>query len=672
MRMGQPLRVLIVEDSQDDAELVLLELKSAGFDVSHERVDTPKAMKVALGKPWDIVISDYVMPRFSGLAALNLVTKQGLDLPFIIVSGKIGEETAIEAMKLGACDYVLKNKMARLPEAVRRELFEAENRRKRRQVESALRESEERLRLAQSTGRMGDWEFDIETNTITWSDETYNLYERDKSLGPPTPEEEAKYYTPEHATMTRDFARRAIENGEEFAYDLAAKLPSGRTTFFNATMHPKRDESGHVVKLFGTIHDITERKHAENALRQNEERFRSMIEKGSDVILIVDRDLAITYVSPSFKPVLGRDVSEIEGHSAYEFIEGFVHPDDLESLAEAIADCTFEPGVERRAEVRINHSDGTEHYIVAIGKNHIDNPAIGGIVISIRDITVQKLASKALRESEERFRELFENMGSGVAIYKAIDDGEDFVFTGFNKAAERIEGATRDWILGRKVTEIFPGVKDFELFKIIQDVYRTGLPAFLPISEYKDARTSGRWRENFVYKLSTGEIVAIYSDVTEQVKAQQSLVERTVMESRYTLTKTMTDVIPLLMTQRSGAQGRNEFVRELMHRLDVAFYGRYFPPGCLGDLDAFGGNMCSLLNDMGGDFSYRPSENALELTGRACPWHNESAKNPLLCLMCRGMVERFSNNTLGRMTSSQISSMVEGNPSCVFHLTREP
>src|SRR5438034_65164 len=98
--MGKPLRVLMVEDSENDALLLLLALRRAGYEPTSERVDTPEALKAALKKDaWDIVISDYAMPQFSGLAALEIVKKGGLDLPFILVSGTIGEETAVEAMR---------------------------------------------------------------------------------------------------------------------------------------------------------------------------------------------------------------------------------------------------------------------------------------------------------------------------------------------------------------------------------------------------------------------------------------------------------------------------------------------------------------------------------------------------------------------------------------------
>src|SRR4029079_18300576 len=129
----QPLRVLIIEDSENDALLLEIELQRDGYEPVCERVQTRDAMKAALTRErWDVVIADYVMPRFNGLEALALVKENGMDLPFIIVSGHITDNTAVAAMRAGAHDYVMKDTLARLGPAVQRELREAESRRARR------------------------------------------------------------------------------------------------------------------------------------------------------------------------------------------------------------------------------------------------------------------------------------------------------------------------------------------------------------------------------------------------------------------------------------------------------------------------------------------------------------------------------------------------------------
>jgi diguanylate cyclase len=139
-KMAKPLRVLIVEDSENDALLLLRGLSRGGFEPQFERVDTPDAMASALASQvWDIVISDYSMPHFSGLEALGVLKQSGLDLPFILVSGAIGEGLAVGAMKAGAHDYVMKGNLQRLTTAIERELREVEVRRERKQAEEWLK-----------------------------------------------------------------------------------------------------------------------------------------------------------------------------------------------------------------------------------------------------------------------------------------------------------------------------------------------------------------------------------------------------------------------------------------------------------------------------------------------------------------------------------------------------
>jgi len=144
--MSKPIRLLIVEDSNFDAMVLLKELEHGGYKPEYELVETAQGMNAALAaRQWDIVISDYVMPDFSGLDAIRLLQKSGYDIPIIIVSGKIGEETAVEAMKAGAHDYITKGNLARLIPAIERELGKAEELRKRKQAEAELKSAREKL-----------------------------------------------------------------------------------------------------------------------------------------------------------------------------------------------------------------------------------------------------------------------------------------------------------------------------------------------------------------------------------------------------------------------------------------------------------------------------------------------------------------------------------------------
>jgi two-component system sensor histidine kinase EvgS len=148
--MSKPLRLLLVEDSADDAELLVRLLRRAGYAPAFRRVETAEAMAAALAEDaWDIILSDHSLPKLNGPGALAVLQRTGLDIPFIIVSGTIGEETAVECMRAGARDFLLKDKLARLPVAIERELTAARDRRRQAQEEARIRELERARELAE-------------------------------------------------------------------------------------------------------------------------------------------------------------------------------------------------------------------------------------------------------------------------------------------------------------------------------------------------------------------------------------------------------------------------------------------------------------------------------------------------------------------------------------------
>src|SRR3989441_8168533 len=155
--MGQPLRLLLIEDSEDDAKLLLRSLRRGGYDLTAQQVASSEEVSAALDNDsWDLVISDYVMPGFGGLEALELCKQRGVEAPFIIVSGHIGEEVAVAALKAGANDYVMKDRLARLGPAIERALQESWIARAHKRANEALRENEARLRKTVAELRLSE------------------------------------------------------------------------------------------------------------------------------------------------------------------------------------------------------------------------------------------------------------------------------------------------------------------------------------------------------------------------------------------------------------------------------------------------------------------------------------------------------------------------------------
>jgi PAS domain S-box-containing protein len=272
--MGTPLRVLIVEDSEDDALLLVRVLRRSGYELTYERVDTEAAMNAALDKhAWDIIIADYTMPEFDGLAALAVMQRRGLDLPFIVVSGSIGEDIAVAAMKAGAHDYIMKGNLTRLVPAVERELREAEVRRARRRAEETLQESYQLLQAV----------IEGTSDAIFVKDGAgrYVMINSSgaRALGKAAAEiigkDDTELYPPDTACQMIEHDRIVMRSGDTHTFEETAILGGVRRTFLS-TKAPHRDHQGQVIGVIGIARDITERKQAEEEMhRQREALYQS-------------------------------------------------------------------------------------------------------------------------------------------------------------------------------------------------------------------------------------------------------------------------------------------------------------------------------------------------------------------------------------------------------------
>jgi diguanylate cyclase (GGDEF)-like protein/PAS domain S-box-containing protein len=311
--MKPMLRVLIAEDTESNAALIVHELERGGYRLEYERVRTAAALKSALSKPWDILLSDFSMPSFTAPDALRILQESGLDLPFVIVSSTVGEERAVEAMRAGASDYVLKANMARLIAVVERELREAEERRKRRQAEQALRASEVRLKEAQRLARLGGWELDLLKNDLKWSDEIYRIFELEPTQFGASYEAFLDMIHPDDRDLVNRAYTESVQN--RIPYDIVHRLrmKDGRVKYVHERCETFYDEQGRPLRSHGTVQDITERKQTEEVLFQERERAQVTLQSIGDAVISTDAEGLVTYLNPIAEEITGWDSAEAQG-----------------------------------------------------------------------------------------------------------------------------------------------------------------------------------------------------------------------------------------------------------------------------------------------------------------------------------------------------------------------
>ncbi|OUC12215.1 MAG: hybrid sensor histidine kinase/response regulator [Alkalinema sp. CACIAM 70d] len=271
--MSSHLQVLVVEDSEDDTVLLLRELQRGGYRVDSVRVETATEMQAALDRqPWDLVIADYTLPQFSAPAALQLLQQRQQDLPFIIVSGTIGEETAVAAMKAGAHDYITKGNLARLMPAVERELREAAERQKRHQAEQALRESEERFRqLAENIVESVFWMADPVAQQFLYVSPNYcRIWARpcQPDGGVDFSNWLAAIHPEDRYRIQTQFFTQSLAGTYDEEYRIVH--PDGTIHWIRDRGFPINNAQGQAYRLVGIAEDITDRKLAEEALRRSQ------------------------------------------------------------------------------------------------------------------------------------------------------------------------------------------------------------------------------------------------------------------------------------------------------------------------------------------------------------------------------------------------------------------
>ena len=440
MPEADPLSVLLVEDSPLDAEFVELALRANGFELELERVDSAEAMRVALERrSWDVIVSDYRLPDFDTMEALELAHELGDDTPFLIVSGTIGEEATVAALKAGVRSVVLKSNLSELGPTIERELDDRDTRRGQREAERALRESEERFRRLAENAPDVIYRYRLE------------------------PEPAVEYLSPASASMSgytlEDFAAdpelaRKIIHPDDLPLLEETTRSTEPTTLVRRWLHREGHviwvethsvpvfDDGRVVAYEGIARDVTERQRAAEAIREADERLRLVLAAGA--MAVVEVDLAtgtLEWTGDALEWLFGP--SAREGSKSWTDLLERVHPEDHETAAAALERTVAGEGA--HLEFRVVTDGGTIRWVgahaVLVQATASSPDRLAGVWV---DITERKRAEEALRETNEALLTLVE--ASPIAIASRDLEGR---VTMWNPAAERLYGWTADELLGR-------------------------------------------------------------------------------------------------------------------------------------------------------------------------------------------------------------------------------
>lgn len=396
--MSQPIRILIVEDSEDDARLAVWELHRAGFAPSCRRVQSEAELRAALAEqPWDAVLSVFSLPGFTGLDALAIVRAAALDIPFILLSGAIGEETAAAAMKAGANDYVMKGHLARLVPALQRELREAEARCVHREGQAALAASERRYRLLFHGSTLPLWVYDIETLRFLDVNDVACLvygYSREEFL----------------ALTLRDI--RPAEDVPMLEREAAAdRVPPSKPRIWRHRLKNGAlidvEVRSHTIAYLGrtarfvSAIDVTDRLRAEKHVR----RLSLAVQQSPSPTLITDTEGRIKYANPKFVEISGYPIEELIGRTPAVVKSGLTPPGVYADLW-----ATIKAGRTWRGVLRNRRKSGELYWEDTTISPLLDESGeIVNFIAVKEDITRRREAEEEVRrlneELEERVRE---------------------------------------------------------------------------------------------------------------------------------------------------------------------------------------------------------------------------------------------------------------------------
>ncbi len=514
--MRAVLRALIVEDSQDDACLLVRELQ-ADFDLDWHRVDTAEEMRAALDRqPWDVILSDFSMARFSALAALALLRETHIDTPCILVSGAFGEDVVVEAMRAGAKDYVLKGSLTRLVPMVHRELEQAEQRREQHRSEecvsrlSAIVEGSDDAIISKS----------LDGVIETWNGGAEKLY--GYSAAEAIGSNIGFHIPPERAGEIETILER-IRAGKRVEHFETVRLKrDGARVSVSLSVSPVRDSSGAVIGASSIARDISEHELSEESLVASEVRYRRLFEAARDGILILDFVTGrITDVNPFLSELLGFSRAEMIGKTV-----GELSPFKDLARNEIMLDRLQTNEFVRYDDLPLETRDGRKSAVEFVS-NVYDVDGRKVIQCNIRDISGRKRAESAIRASEQRVRALIENAKD--AIYVLSTEG---VVLQVNRAVEVLQGRPRDEIVGRPVIEAVAPEERERVGEAFASTVAGGEVSGFETSSLRadGTRVPTEISASLVDVGGERIVHAIVRDVTERKKAEKALLES---EERY-------------------------------------------------------------------------------------------------------------------------------------------
>jgi PAS domain S-box-containing protein len=452
------LKILFVEDLSSDVDLAVLELRKEKLTFEHITVCTREDLINALNefKP-DLIISDYLMPAFNGLQALMVAKEFDPEIPFILCTGSVNEETAVECIKAGAQDYVIKEHMTRLPFAVKEALEQVRIQKEKRASDLLLKESEEKIQSIFAVAPVG---VGLVVDRILMEVNDYFCqmtgYKRNELIGKTS---ELLYQSREEFEKVGTVKYRQIEEKGTGSIETIFKCKDGTLLNIILSSAPL-DVTDHSRGVTFTALDITDRKKIEVALKESEEKFRSIAENLSDVIFITDTNGNIKYVSPS-SAILGYSPETYIGR----FFVDFLTDGENEKAMSFFKNALNSVNVSNSVSLIFKHKDGRNLYAEVSGSVFKTGNEITGVLGLLRDVS-----DKVNREIELRKLSLAVEQNPASILITNTDGLIEYV----NPKLCNITGYSKEELIGLNPRILSSGEKSKEEYKVLWDTIKAG------------------------------------------------------------------------------------------------------------------------------------------------------------------------------------------------------